>query len=122
MKIAKFSEKSNFNAHAAKYENKQVLKSIDLFENVDDNDFNIKDSELVINNGTLYLCYPLETLVEVPVTCKTLHELINIIREAYTQIYKNPSKYKIWGHWISDLCIEQIIIYENNLIEVSIGS
>lgn len=84
---------------------------------------NIKfDKEM---EGTLYLAYPLSVVVKKNIKYDSLHSLINAIRSAYQEIYKDYNssiKYGIWGHSIYDLFIESITLYEEGLISVGIGS
>lgn len=88
-----------------------------------------KDKKIILEKNkefTVIIDYPLEK----PVTFKlntqnglTFKQLINEIRNFYKLIYKEPEKYEIWGHNISDLWIEKIQIeHQNNTITLVIGS
>lgn len=123
--IVPFDNNNNFAACAEVYNNKEISHEFEeVLCPVDSKDFwDVKDVKFdTPKNLILYLCYPIRTLVKVEETCNSLYEIINFIRRAYKEIYKSPEKYGIWGHYISDLQIESITIYENKYLEVSIGS
>jgi len=100
-----------------------MLENLDLCESVNDNKYRVRNVNFEETiNGTLYLDYPLSVVIKEQIKFKSLHELIKEIRKVYKEIYKKPNEYGVWGHSIFDLVIESIIIYEDNLIEVNIGS
>lgn len=75
--------------------------------------------------GKLYLCYPLSVVIEEEIKYDSLHSLIEEIRRVYKEIYKDYNsviKFGVWGHTIYDLVIESITVYDDNSVEVSIGS
>lgn len=83
--------------------------------------------------ATLYINYPLSVVVKENIKFSSLHDIIKAIRKLYKQIYKDEKKankgglsiYGIWGHYISDLCIECIQILEGEdkpIIRIYIGS
>lgn len=103
----------------------KMLEQVE-FEHVAGEEFNVQN--VFFENpiqGTLYLCYPLNVVVKEKIEFDSLYSLISEIRRTYRQIYEEEAtkrKYGIWGHGIYDLVIEAIKIYEDNLIDVSIGS
>lgn len=121
---------SNFSFCSNLYKGKKVLNGFnkleEIFEMIDDNEYNcrnVKFDEKI--NGILYLCYPLSVVVKFDIEFDSLHKLIDEIRRCYKEIYKNRKNIiecGVWGHDISDLVIESIKIYEDNLVDVSIGS
>ncbi len=128
----------------------KMIEKVDLFDRVDETEFwtrNVKFEEEII--GELYLCYPFSVVIKENIKFSSLHELISEIRRTYQAAYaleKETSSKKammiceedpnsplmnrnktngvvgIWGHDISNLCIESITLYESNLVRVGIGS
>lgn len=124
IKIKNFTEKSNFEADANFFKNKKITNSFNHINAlVADRDLHVKniffENKIV---GSIILCYPFKTLVEVKISTNSLHDLIRTIRKAYRWIYKDPDKYGIWGHTICDLSINSIKIYDNKFISVDIDS
>ena len=120
---------SNFKYYDDLFKEGKVLYEFRLVEKVDDNE--IECENFTFNNeieAKLYIDYPLSVVIEEDIPFNTLHELISKIRDTYSQIFdinNKENKYGIWGHWIWDLVIEGITIYEKDniiLIELSIGS
>lgn len=120
---------SNFKYYASLFEEGKVLYKFNLVEKVDSNEIECKN--FTFNNkieAKLYIDYPLSVVIEENIAFNTLHELISKIRNTYNQIFdinNKENKYGIWGHWIWDLVIEGITIYEKDntiLINSSIGS
>ena len=120
---------SNFEYYTNLFKEGKVLYNIDLIEQVDSNETECKN--FTFNNeikAKLYIDYPLSVVIEEDITFNTLHELISEIRNTYNKIFdinNKENKYGIWGHWIWDLIIEGITIYEKDntiLINPSIGS
>ena len=71
------------------------------------------------------LSYPLKTKHTFTFLTKegSVSELITKIVLEYKKIYKNHTKYGIWGHCLGDLWIEGIILdTTSNNIELYIGS
>lgn len=126
----KNSKQSNFSYCADIFKGKEklngfnkMLESVELCEPIEGKEFYVRDVKFDETiDGKLYLCYPLSVVVEQDIQFNSLHELITEIRKTYKTIYKAPIKYGIWGHYIGDLVIESITIYEGNLVDVSIGS
>lgn len=53
----------------------------------------------------------------------SLISLINEIGKAYRKIYKNPSKYGVWGHDIGDLILVEIKVnHKKKLINIIVDS
>lgn len=72
---------------------------------------------------TIYIDYPLGCTVATEAHfAKCVGELLWHAAKAYTEIYDDPEKYKIWGHHITDLYFEGINIYESGSVELIIGS
>ena len=70
-----------------------------------------------------YLSYPLGVAVEVNiVNGNSIGKILWQLAQAYKEIYVDPDKYGVWGHGMRDLYFENIRIYNNQVIEVSIGS
>lgn len=117
---------SNFEQCSSLYDNKVVTNGFNnIVCSISDNKYyNLKNVTLEDKDVefTLYICYPLKVVVEVHKVCNTLYDIIKFIRDSYKEIYKNPTKYGVWGHSIHDLCIEGIKIYDSKYIKVSIGS
>lgn len=120
---------SNFKYYASLFEEGKVLYKFNLVEKVNSNEIECKN--FTFNNkieAKLYIDYPLSVVIEENIAFNTLHELISKIRNTYNQIFdinNKENKYGIWGHWIWDLVIEGITIYEKDntiLINSSIGS
>lgn len=44
------------------------------------------------------------------------------VAKKYTEIYKKPKKYGIWGHHIDDLVFESVTVDENGHVTLVIGS
>lgn len=82
----------------------------------------VKDMKFSKKEGFLYLRYPLSVWAKVKIQYSSIHELINNIKKAYKEIYSNPDRFGIWGHYISDLVIEGIEIFKDGDISLSIGS
>ena len=86
--------------------------------------------EVTMISGKTYqvvIDYPLDAPVsfpvEVPGTGMTTMQLIDQIREIYRKIYKTPAKFRVWGHGIDDLWVEEIHInHEKGLINLRMGS
>lgn len=117
-------KENNFAECEEFYKGKKETKSYDIFEQIDNKKFFSKNIKFKSKfNGIVYLDYPLKVTAKIIIyDIKDIYDIIKGIREAYKQIYKNPLLYKIWGHWIGDLCIEEITLMEDNLIHVFIGS
>ena len=81
-------------------------------ENIDFEDYITRD---------LKITYPLGKPFTTTITFTDLYTLIDNIREAYKEVYENPKLYKVWGHSIDDLVLEEIRIGSKN-IHLSIGS
>lgn len=45
-----------------------------------------------------------------------------VVAQEYLRIYEEAEKYEIWGHALSDLGFEGIVIYEGGFAELLIGS
>lgn len=106
------------------------VRSIDIWERVDDIPGSYGEDYKDISfgrqiKGRMAIDYPVENYVEFEIEFRTLHELVDEIREAYQFVYKDADKgnpFGIWGHDIGDLRIEGIEIYPGNVIDLMIGS
>ena len=129
MEIIKTNQQSNFTYVSNLYKNLKVLNGFNklnevlLSESVANDEINVQNI-LFENqiNADLYLVYPLSVVVKTSIKFSSLHELINEIRKAYKEVYKDYNKYGIWGHDIYDLVIESISILEGPIVRVGIGS
>lgn len=68
--------------------------------------------------------YPLNEPVNVPLNRKggwRVGHLVVAIQDLYRRIYKEPKRYGIWGHGISDLVIERIYIDKATQRQVTLG-
>lgn len=121
---------SNFSFCSNLYKGKKTLNGFnkleEMCERIDNDEYNCRnvrfDEKIA---GTLYLCYPLSVVVKFDIEFDSLHTLIDEIRRCYMEVYKNRKtmvQCGVWGHDIYDLVIESIKIYEDNLVDVSIGS
>lgn len=97
--------------------------------------------------GKVYLTYPLDVIVEADiVNSRSVGQILWQIAKTYDFIYKDEDetcetevvpvdergsllnrnstdgKYGIWGHDLGDLVFEKLAIYDNNVIEIWIGS
>lgn len=121
-------QKSNFKYCSELYKNKKVLNGFNKLGYCPIGHNHIECGDIKFDkeiNGTLYLVYPLSVVVKENIKFNSLYSLINKIRETYQEVYKNREsciKYGVWGHDIYDLIIEGIILYEDNSVEVNIGS
>lgn len=120
--------KSNFAYCSELYKNKKILNGFNKLGYCPVGNSIIECGDIKFDeeiNGVVYLCYPLSVVVKKNISFNSLHSLINEIRKAYREIYANQEsaiKYGIWGHDIYDLVIESIIIYQDNSVNVNIGS
>jgi hypothetical protein len=89
-----------------------------------------KTSKLVLKPNTnykMFIDYPLD--VPAVFTIKSgkngifQDKLVNIIVDKYREVYKNKAKYGIWGHGISDLFLEEVVVdYKAKEIRLGVGS
>ena len=93
-----------------------------LFEPICRKKIYVKDMKFPKKEGFLYLRYPLSVWAKVKIQYSSIYELIDTIKKGYKEIYSNPDKFGIWGHYISDLVIEGIEIFKDGDISLSIGS
>jgi hypothetical protein len=83
--------------------------------------------------------YPLETAVQLSIDPMTravqigrhpervkkelpLGYFLWVVAQEYLRIYEEAEKYGIWGHALSDLGFEGVVIYEGGFAEILIGS
>ena len=120
--------KSNFKYCSEIFKNKQILNGFNRlgYCPVDSNIIECGDVKFENTiNGIIYLSYPLSVVIKENIKFNSLHSLIKEIRRVYHNIYKDYEasiKYGIWGHDISELCIEGIVIYSDYSVDVNIGS
>lgn len=102
------------------------------------------DSFFNNENYKVYLTYPFDVIVEVELKkVNTIASMLWKISQAYKMIYEKEEKtstikteergillnrnatngnYGIWGHDMGDLVFETIQFYDNNIIELGLGS
>lgn len=85
------------------------------------------------------ITYPLETAVQLSIEPMTitvkrgkhperveqemrLGYFLWVVAQEYLRIYEEAEKYGIWGHALSDLGFEGIVVYEGGFAELLIGS